>query len=87
MNNPYAIRGLSVLQQHPLPHPEPARCKVARAREACSEALSHIASVEADLSTLAGTKPELRYEFWLHHLRVLAGYLLLTLEDEDARQR
>lgn len=68
----------------PLPHPEPARCRTLRAREACSEALTYIALIEHDLSYVAGTRPERRPEFWLHHLRVLIGHLLVVLEDEDA---
>jgi hypothetical protein len=76
-----------IIQPNPLPHPEPQRDKVARAREACSEALSFIASIEEELSVSPGTKPERRYEFWLHHLRFLTGYLVMTMEENDARQQ
>jgi hypothetical protein len=78
--------GISIVaQQHPCPHPEPAHHRVIRAREACDEALSFIALIQDELSYQAGTKPELRPEFWLHHLRGLTGNLLVALEAEDAR--
>lgn len=69
---------------HPVPHPRPARCRTLRAREACSEALSVLASIQEDLSVVPGTKPERRPEWWLGHLQFLMGNLLLTLEEEDA---
>lgn len=72
------------LVPHPVPHPEPSYHRVSRAREACDEALSYIAFIEEELSYAPGTKPERRPEFWLHHLRVLTGNLLLTLEAQDA---
>lgn len=79
------------MQQHPLPHPAPPRNRVVRAVGACDEALAHIVAIQDDLSFRPGTKPELRPEFWLHHLVLLTGYLTMVvqgyLEDEDARQR
>lgn len=68
---------------HPLPHPEPAKCRVERAKAVCNETLDHLAAITDELSTAPGTKPELRPEFWLHHLRFATGYLLLALEGEE----
>ena len=75
------------LKRHPLPHPQPARCRTLRARQACSEALSFLASISGELSTAPGTKPERRYEWWLGHLQLLLGSLLRSLEEEDAARR
>ena len=68
----------------PCPQPQPARHRVLRARERCAEELAHIAKIRDEISLRPGTKPELRPEWWLDHLRVYVGWLLLALEDEDA---
>jgi hypothetical protein len=74
-------------QQYPCPHPQPAHHRVLRARQRCSEELDHIAEIRDDISLEPGTPPERRPEYWLDHLRVNLGWLLLTLEDEDAIRR
>lgn len=75
------------LTSGPLPHPEPARDRSLRARQACSEMLDYLAAIEGELSFAAGTRPERRPDWWLHVLRMRAGHLLVTLEDEDAASR
>lgn len=71
----------------PVPHPEPVACKVRRAREALSEALEALVSVQDEISRKPGTRPERTPEWWLGYLQGLSSYLLLTLEDQDAVNR
>jgi hypothetical protein len=46
--------------------------------------LDYLAMIESELSGAAGTRPERRHDWWLNILRMRAGYLLVTLRDEDA---
>lgn len=84
-NESYRIRVTRQCQARPCPHPEPVACKVDRAREACSEALAELAGM--DLSNAPGTDPRRTYTFWEGMLETHLGYLLLTLEEQDAATR
>lgn len=72
-------------QTRPLPHPEPAVCRVRRAREACSETLMDIAGL--DLSMKPGTPPCRTPDYWLGVLQGVTAYLLITMEEADAATR
>lgn len=71
----------------PIPHPEPAVCRVNRARDTLSEALDTLRSVQHELSRAPGTRPERTHEWWLGHLQMLSAYLLVVMEDKDAATR
>ena len=65
------------------PQGRPASCAVSRARSRLEEELRYLASIEEELSTRPGTKPERHPDFWLGLLRGTAAYLLWTLREQD----
>ena len=67
----------------PVPHGQPAVFAVRRARERLEDELRYLASIEADLSTAAGTPPERHPDFWLGLLRGTCAYLLWALREQD----
>lgn len=83
----HPIKVPSQIQGCSRPHGQPVSCKVRRARETCSEILQELASIQDELSSQPGTSPTRRYEYWLGVMQGLTGYLLLTLEEQDAARR
>ena len=68
----------------PVPHPEPATCRVRRAADCLREELAELIAVEGKLSAAPGTMPELHLEYRLGRLSGAAMHLLWTLAELDA---
>jgi hypothetical protein len=69
----------------PSPRPQPAWCRVDRAREHLWDELARLAGVE--LSTRPGTPPERHSDYWLGRLSGSALYLLWTLDEQGRAGR
>ena len=67
----------------PVPHPEPAACRVLRARTRMREELDYLAGIQHELSVRPGTPPERRSEYWLGLISGTVAYLLWALDAQD----
>jgi hypothetical protein len=67
----------------PVPRSHTASGAVSRARDRLEAELRYLASIEHELSTAPGTKPERCPDFWLGLLRGTCAYLLWTLREQD----
>lgn len=64
-----------------MPHPQPASCRVQRARGMMRDELARLAGIE--MSARPGVPPERRSEYWLGRITGIASYLLWTLDVEE----